>query len=182
MFLKTKSKAQFHFTVESIARLYADKGFFEPIWSAWQFYFYIDDDKRSQKIWQEFFTPENHLRFYYILDRARKEINPIIIEKLVEQLETAGLSKKALGLVYSCWINVYCHQFDYDAMNKVLERAVNDVGITNLNRGCLEKVKSTLQHIGQELPYEIPESMPFRKKKSKSNQYDEGAEEEIIIK
>ena len=129
----------------------------------WQIHFYNDNPK-SQQIWDEFYKPDNHFKFYHICKLARQHTNAEVLVRLLDLVDTAGLSKKALGLIHSALITIYGTQSEFDLLQAALRRAVDSVDIENLNIGALNLARSTLQTVGKEFPYELPENFGEKEK------------------
>lgn len=148
--------AEFFFADEQMARKYAIRNKFSPIWALWQFYFASNNDKQANRLWKEFLSGNSHLRFQYVMNKARQNLDAELAEKLVEALRPTDISKKALGVAYSCWIGILSTQDkNYEAL-ELIQRAVDDVTIANLNPTPLLMVRTRLEEHGSRFPFIIP--------------------------
>lgn len=144
------------FAVEEIAEKYTTKGYYVGIWAIWQIYF-IHKRAESHRLWQKHFHPDRHLRFHHILEAAvQVQRSPELIVDLLDVLNKSGISQKALGIVHSRLINIYCHTSEYDLTEAAVHRAAKEVGIRNVNASSLRAAKAALRSVGKTFPYEIP--------------------------
>lgn len=142
---------------EKIAELYAKNNVTGPMNMLWIHYFLNGNEASSKYIWDKYLRISSRIMFQHILETARQQKNPKFVQKLLHLLRGSNISKGAMGNAYSCLIDIQIAEEDLDAAVESLNEATKSVGIENINRTALSRLKAGLKNHNKEVPFTIPE-------------------------
>uniref|UniRef100_T1HC17 PPR_long domain-containing protein n=1 Tax=Rhodnius prolixus TaxID=13249 RepID=T1HC17_RHOPR len=146
--------------VEEIAAEYRQRGLLEPSNVLWIHYTLTSNEEKAGEYWN-YLKPSERLMFKPIITRARSEHNDQMIANLLKQCQEAGVAPPALGLIHSTLMDILLIQGKENECEKALEEAVKVLGIENLTRRVLFKIKKTFELSGKEFKYTIPPPVSF---------------------
>ncbi|XP_067009709.2 leucine-rich PPR motif-containing protein, mitochondrial [Anabrus simplex] len=169
--LENQPELYAHF--EKVARKYAEHGILAPINVLWIHAMVTGQEAAAEKLWEEFLDQTPRVMFQHIAQAAREKNNADLARKMVDKLRKSKVSEGALGVAYSCLIDVLVNSGQPEEGLKILETAVKDVCLENFNRTALQRLQSAVTLQGKTFPYKIPEKGTKLSSTSSSSSDDE---------
>nr|CAD7259831.1 unnamed protein product [Timema shepardi] len=142
---------------ERLAEKYASRGITTPLNIVWMKYFIEGHNTKAEKIWSDHLAASPRLMFQSIVRHARRTNDFELINRLLDKLKLVKVSETALGVVYSCAVDVLVNLEKCDEALEILNSAVKDICLENLNRTALTRLQDGLLKQGKTFPYKIPE-------------------------
>nr|CAD7395757.1 unnamed protein product [Timema poppensis] len=142
---------------ERLAEKYASRGISTPLNIVWMKYFIEGHNTKAEKIWSDHLAASPRLMFQSIVRHARRTNDFELINRLLDKLKLVKVSETALGVVYSCAVDVLVNLEKCDEALEILNSAVKDICLENLNRTALTRLQDGLLKQGKTFPYKIPE-------------------------
>nr|CAD7437873.1 unnamed protein product [Timema bartmani] len=91
---------------ERLAEKYASRGITIPLNIVWMKYFIEGRNTEAEKIWSDHLAASPRLMFQSIVKQARHTNDFELINRLIDKLKLAKVSESALGIAYSCAVDV----------------------------------------------------------------------------
>ena len=92
---------------KELAHAYAQEGSYEPLNGLWCHYMINGQKEAAQSAWNVLQKWNGRIRFTNILRQARSTGDAALAESLTQMLSSSAfVSKPALGVVYSAWLDV----------------------------------------------------------------------------
>lgn len=85
--------------------IYRQKGILDPLNQLWAHYTITNDTDKAAKAW-EMLKNKDRLMFMPIIKNARKNLDLDTIQKLVQQFKEAKITPIAIGVLYSCMLDI----------------------------------------------------------------------------
>ncbi|CAG2064426.1 unnamed protein product [Timema podura] len=92
--------------IERLAEKYASRGITIPLNIVWMKYFVEGRNTEAEKIWSDHLAASPRLMFQSIVRQARHTNDFELINRLIDKLKLAKVSESALGIAYSCAVDV----------------------------------------------------------------------------
>lgn len=170
------------FAVEEVAEKYAARGQLSPMNVLWMHHFITDNTESSKRIWDKYLVKSPRLMFQRVVHVAREKQDDAMIRKLVDLLKTTNLTVGAMGNAYSCLIDVYAAKDMFEEGNKVLESVVGELGVENINRTALIRLKEGLEKSGKTFTFDIPKKTQKKEDSSSSSSSSSSSDDEPVKK
>lgn len=141
-------------------------------------HFVAKDWEASDHIWNNYMKESSRLMFQRIMHVARDNKDEELINRLVSVLQTSSLTAGAMGNAYSCLLDIQVGNEEFDKAYQQLKIVADKVGIANVNRTALLRLKEGLEKMNKPFEYEIPQKS--RTKDGRSN--NSSNEDELDVK
>lgn len=145
------------FSVEKIAEKYAGKNILAPINILWMNYVLNNNAEAANKIWNKYLVEHPRIMFQKVLIEARTRKDEQLAQRLIDQLKQSKVPETAIGIAYSCLLDVYANKGEFDKGLQAIEAGIKDTCLENFNRTALMRIKSGIEQSGKKFPYTIPE-------------------------
>lgn len=144
-----------HFEV--IATKYAKKGLLAPMNVLWMHKFISGDEESAKRLWKDHLAEAPRLMFQRIVHLAREKQDSNLVQRLIDLLKHTKVSAGAIGNAYSSLLDILSTKNQFDEALKVLDAAIHDVCLENINRTALLRIKEGAEKTGLKFPHNIPE-------------------------
>lgn len=142
---------------EIIATKYAKKGLLSPVNVLWMHHFISGDQQIADKLWTNHLAAAPRLMFQRIVHLAREKQDASLVQRLIDLLKHTKVSAGAIGNAYSSLLDILSTKNQFDEALKVLDSAIQDVCLENINRTALLRVKEGAEKAGLKFSHNIPE-------------------------
>jgi len=141
-----------------LAHKFAAIDYVAPMNVLWTYHFIHGNKEVAGSIWQDYVRSSNQIMFQKVCQVARATGNIDLAFGLVEQLSGAEqVTSGARGIAYSCLLDTLCANNEHKKGWQALQEALGSkVGLEDINRTALVRLKLGLEGEGAEFPYQIP--------------------------
>lgn len=167
---------------EKLAEKYAARQINAPMNILWAQYFIDNKIEQAEAVWTKYLTNEPRLMFQRVAQVARERQDIELAQRLIDKLHSAKITDGALGIAYSCLVDVLAAKEKFAEGLKTVEQATQHVGIEYINRTALFRLKDGLEKSGQKFPFTIPDKVkrapePENSSSSSSSSSDDEVEQ-----
>lgn len=153
----SNNKIYFFFVVEKLANKYAAHNIMAPMNVLWMHYFATDNTEEHERLWKTHVAATPRLMFQRIIHVAREQQNEQLIRNLIKKLKSISVTDGALGIAYSCLLDVLATKEQYDQGLVAVNDALKDVCLEHINRTALLRIKEGIERANKTFPHAIPE-------------------------
>ena len=123
----------------------------------WQYYFIRNEVDRFREVAAE--CPEARVKSFYgakhIRRYAYEEKDVDLLDRLLNLLRKAGVSREDVATLYSEQIDILSDQQEFENAALVIAQAIKEVDLKMLTRHSLLRVKQGVESAGKVFPYNI---------------------------
>lgn len=125
----------------------------------WMHHFVAGNEESHQRLWTAHVSAAPRLMFQRVIHVAREQRNESLIRNLISQLKSIAVSDGALGIAYSCLLDVQAATERYEAGLVTIDEALKNVCLENINRTALLRIKEGVEKAGKQFPHSIPDKV-----------------------
>lgn len=129
----------------------------------WMHHFITDNTEAHEKIWNNHLKNAPRLMFQRVIHVAREQQNTQLISNLIKQLQTIKVTDGALGIAYSCLLDVHAAKEQYEQGLQTIDEALKFVCLENINRTALQRIKDGIEKSGKSFPHIVPDKVATNK-------------------
>lgn len=163
----------------SLAEKYAEKNVLGPMNVVWAHYFIQGNNEVAEQIWTKYLQNEPRIMFQQVCKAAKDKQDLTLARKLVNKLKEAKISETALGIAYSCLLDVLVLKENFDESLKVVEEAHKHAGLDTINRTALQRVKTGVEKLGTPFVFTIPPKQKHRPDDTTSSSSGSSSDDEV---
>lgn len=125
----------------------------------WMHHFITENTEASDKIWNTHLANAPRIMFQRVVHVAREQQNATLISNLIKKLQTIKVTDGALGIAYSCLLDVQAAKEQYEQGLQTIDEALKYVCLDNINRTALLRIKEGIEKSGKSFPHTIPDKV-----------------------
>lgn len=94
--------------------------------------------------------------FQKIVQTARDKQDENLAKKLIEHLKISNVTEGAIGIAYSCLLDVLVSKEKIEEAVETFELAIKSVNIESINRTAVLRIKEVYEKLGKPFDHPIP--------------------------
>lgn len=139
---------------EALAHKYAEKGVIRPISAIWAYHFSHENYVIAEDLWNKYIKRGSYIYYWPIITKALNENNVVIVNELIERLETSDSDGWNLTAANNALLEIYVRKGQLDDALKLVETLRNKS--EKFNRKTLIQLRNDLHEHGRSFPYKVP--------------------------
>lgn len=129
----------------SSSQRYAEKNITSPMGAIWCHHVMNGNEEIAQDVWLHFIQNNEHIYYWPIITKAKRDSNEAILHELIECLQSySEAGRRNLDSAYSTLMGIYVRSGRFDEAMKIVEE-------TKVRSGKLNRLTT-----GKTFPYKIP--------------------------